>query len=93
MGLFKEAFITLRAVVVAVLNVMSFFVVEKVNFLEEFFRADLKGEIRESLRVKLTYSYLATEFWLFKVHLAVGEKTTRGLEDLPAVGARLVGNF
>lgn len=42
MGLFKEAFITLRTVVVAVLNVMSFFVVEKVNFLEEFLRADLK---------------------------------------------------
>ena len=46
MGLFKEAFITLRTVVVAVLNVMSFFVVEKVNFLEKFFRTDLKREIR-----------------------------------------------
>lgn len=43
--------------------------------------------------MELTQSYLATEFGLFKVHLAVGEKTTCGLENLAAVGAGLVGNF
>lgn len=45
MGLFEEAFITLRAVVVAVLDVVGLFMVEEVDLLKEFFGADLE-EIR-----------------------------------------------
>lgn len=93
MGLFKEALITLGAVVVAVLNIMSFFMIDQIHFLEEFFRADLKSGMREGSSTKLTYSYLATEFWLFQVHLAVGEETSSGLENLSAIGTGFIGNF
>lgn len=45
-GFLEEAFITLRAVVVAVLDVVRLLVVHQVHLLEELFLADLAAELR-----------------------------------------------
>lgn len=42
----KEAFITLRAVVVAILNVVSLLVIHQIHFLEEFFLTDFAAKLR-----------------------------------------------
>jgi hypothetical protein len=77
MGLFKEAFITLRAVVVSILNVVSFFVVEEINFLKELFGADLEETVGSLNGNKRRFkTHFTTKLWLFQMHLSVGEEST-----------------
>jgi hypothetical protein len=91
MRLLEEALITLRAVVVAVLDVVSLLVVEEVDLLKELFGADLEGAWVSVNPPEIgPTTHLTTELWLFQVHLPVGEQTARRLQDLPAVRTRFI---
>lgn len=55
MRFFEEAFIALRTVVIAVLNVVSLLMINQIHFLEKLFLADIAAELW-LLQVHLTVS-------------------------------------